>query len=147
MPLGRKQGTSGVRYRDWSTDMDQAELVPWAPSHVFLPWGHVGHRGSGRENERFCWKKQPRVHPGWKAGAGGNKALSGVFVEACCSSSQSMKGWGFCGLKQFRKPFSCPVIFLLIKGGFLGPHPYSFSPSFPGPGGKMGPSSQLTRLR
>lgn len=47
-----------------------AGLVPWAPSHVFHPWGHVGHRGSGRENERFCWKQQPSVHPGWRAGVG-----------------------------------------------------------------------------
>lgn len=54
-----------------------AGLVPWAPSHVFHPWGHVGHSRKWEENERFCWKQQqPSVHPGWRAGVGRKWALN-----------------------------------------------------------------------
>lgn len=85
-----------------------AGLVLWAPSHVSQPWGHVGHRGSGRENEKFCWMEQPRVHPGWRAGAGGKRAFNGVFVEALLLhllEARREEGWGCCGWNNSQRLF------------------------------------------
>lgn len=88
----------------------------------------MGHRGNGRENERFCWKKQPRVHPGWKAGAGGSRALNEVFVEVCCSPSQRHEGVGLLWLEAILKGFSLSCDFPPYTGRISRP-----SSTFPFP--------------